>query len=49
MYRIECLAKATNLVIAWDTAKTKAEAEKKAKIYSVGEQKYTYVKVFKVA
>jgi hypothetical protein len=48
VYRVECLAKGTNVVICWDTAKTLARAKELAKIYSTGEQKYTYTRIEKV-
>jgi hypothetical protein len=48
MYRVECLAKGTNVVILWDTAETLERAKELEKIYSVGDSKLTYTKVFEV-
>jgi hypothetical protein len=48
MYRVECLAKGTNTVILWDTADTLERAQELEKIYSVGDSKLTYTKVFEV-
>lgn len=48
MYRIECLAKATNIVICWDTAETLERAQELEKIYSIGDSKLTYTKIFEV-